>query len=77
MKRILMVGVMILAFAGGAFANSGSTDNSQDEQRRKSNTVTEHAKHCSKDMSAVSDTGAKQKEVKEGNKSEDKKENNK
>lgn len=76
MKRILMVGVMILAFAGGAFANSGSTDNSQDEQRR-SNTVTEHAKHCSKDMSAITDAGAKQKEVKEGNKSEDKKENNK
>jgi hypothetical protein len=77
MKKILMTGVMILAFAGGAFANSGSTNNSQDEQRKETVTIKDHAKHCSKDMRASSDVGDKKKELKKGAKSEDKRENNK
>lgn len=75
MKRIFMAGVMILAFAGGAFANSGSTEKGQDDQRKGTVTITDHAKHCSKDMSAISDVGYKKKDVKKGDKS--KKENNK
>lgn len=76
MKKILMTGVMILAFAGGAFANSGSTNNGQDEQR-ETVTIKDHAKHCSKDMRVSSYVGDKKKELKKDAKSEDKKENNK
>ena len=77
MKRILMTGVMILAFAGGALANSGNTNNTQDDQRKETVTITDHAKHCSKDMRANSDVGDKKKELKKGAQPEDKKENNK
>ena len=77
MKKILTIGVMILAFVGGAFANSGSTNNSQDEQRKETVTIKDHAKHCSKDMGANSVVDEKKKELKKGDKSEDKKENNK
>jgi hypothetical protein len=77
MERIIMTGVMILAFAGGALANSGNTNNSHDDQRRETVTITDHAKHCSKDMRANADVADKKKEEKKGDKSEDKKENNK